>query len=303
MLRHVHVTLTSFLTSRPATCGLQALISTDSRSSDVRQLLLDAAAQHVKQHGWSKASLVAAAKQLQLSPSCIGLCPRGGSEIVEHVIQQSNQQLAKELQANQQSLMNIPQQQRLAAAVRRRLELNIPYMEVWPQALAVLAQPPNSPRALQLLGQLVDNIWYAVGDTSTDTSWYRKRALLAGIYTTTEMYMLTDFSPGYVDTWQQLDRRVQDAMWLGDTFTSIAAAPWQLLQLLTQSSGAPWAATRGAPPANSSSTLNSTNSGKGTTGSFGSPGPDLAAHSSGQAASDRLSDGCPPVVDKAPGHL
>eukprot|EP00775_Hariotina_reticulata_P001194 gene1194-biopygen2410 len=216
-------------------CGLQALISTDSTSSDIKKQLLDAAAQHVQQYGWSKASLIAAAKELQLSPACIGLCPRGGSEIVEHVIQQHNQQFAEELQAsqhNKQSFSSMPEHQRIAAAVRRRLEMNIPYMEVWPQALAVLSKPANSPMALQLLVQLVDSIWYSIGDTSTDTSWYRKRALLAGIYTTTEIYMLTDFSPGYQDTWQQLDRRLQDSVWLGNTLSSIAATPWQVLELL-----------------------------------------------------------------------
>lgn len=161
---------------------------------------------------------------------------------MEHVIQKHNQQLAEELQAsqhNQLSFANIPEQQRIAAAIRRRLEMNIPYMDVWPQALAVLSKPTNSRVALQLLVQLIDDIWYSIGDTSTDISWYRKRALLAGIYTTTEIYMLTDFSPGYRDTWQQLDRRLQDAMWLGNTWSSIAATPWQLLELLKTSAGHP----------------------------------------------------------------
>jgi len=28
--------------------------------------------------------------------------------------------------------------------------------------------------------------------------WYTKRALLGGVYTATELYMLTDYSPGMV---------------------------------------------------------------------------------------------------------
>ena len=31
-----------------------------------------------------------------------------------------------------------------------------------------------------------------------------------GIYTQTELYMLTDYSPGYSDTWESLNRRCQD---------------------------------------------------------------------------------------------
>jgi ubiquinone biosynthesis protein COQ9 len=44
---------------------------------------------------------------------------------------------------------------------------------------------------------------------------YTKRALLAGVYTTSELYLLTDYSPGYADTWQQMDRRLQDIVQLG----------------------------------------------------------------------------------------
>jgi ubiquinone biosynthesis protein COQ9 len=65
------------------------------------------------------------------------------------------------------------------------------------QALALLSQPANAPAALKLLTQLLDTIWYAAGDTATDSSWYTKRAALASVYLSTELYMLTDYSPGY----------------------------------------------------------------------------------------------------------
>jgi ubiquinone biosynthesis protein COQ9 len=43
---------------------------------------------------------------------------------------------------------------------------------------------------------LVDEIWHAVGDEGSDIDWYVKRTVLGGIYSTTEIYMLTDSSPG-----------------------------------------------------------------------------------------------------------
>lgn len=43
---------------------------------------------------------------------------------------------------------------------------------------------------------LIDEIWHAAGDDSTDTDWYVKRTVLGGIYTATELYMLSDASPG-----------------------------------------------------------------------------------------------------------
>lgn len=85
----------------------------------------------------------------------------------------------------------------------------------WPQALAIHTSPGSLPGAIWQVGWLVDEIWYAAGDTCTDLNWYTKRALLAGVYATTEAYMLTDYSPGYADTWEALDRRLQDVAALG----------------------------------------------------------------------------------------
>lgn len=43
---------------------------------------------------------------------------------------------------------------------------------------------------------LIDEICHAVGDEADDIDWYVKRTVLGGIYSTTELYMLTDNSPG-----------------------------------------------------------------------------------------------------------
>lgn len=44
---------------------------------------------------------------------------------------------------------------------------------------------------------LVDEIWHAAGDEDANIDWYVKRTVLGGIYSTTELYMLTDTSPGW----------------------------------------------------------------------------------------------------------
>lgn len=44
---------------------------------------------------------------------------------------------------------------------------------------------------------LVDEIWHAVGDGASDLDWYVKRTILGGVYSTTEIYMLTDDSLGW----------------------------------------------------------------------------------------------------------
>jgi ubiquinone biosynthesis protein COQ9 len=87
----------------------------------------------VKALGWSQAALVAAARELQLSPACTGMFPRGGAQLAEHWVAQANAALAAELQAAQQQYSGLPVRQRITAAVRRRLEMNQPVMDSWPQ--------------------------------------------------------------------------------------------------------------------------------------------------------------------------
>ncbi|XVF17668.1 hypothetical protein REPUB_Repub10bG0143300 [Reevesia pubescens] len=58
---------------------------------------------------------------------------------------------------------------------------------------------------------LVDEIWHALGDETFDIDWYVKHTVLGRIYSTTEIYMLTDSSPEFCDTWLFLDDRVKDA--------------------------------------------------------------------------------------------
>ena len=66
---------------------------------------------------------------------------------------------------------------------------------------------------------------------------YSKRVSLSGVYAATEVYMLSDYSPGLADTWQSLDRRLEDVMRLGK-LASQARCPlpacvacWLLLEL------------------------------------------------------------------------
>ncbi|KAG6516306.1 hypothetical protein ZIOFF_026765 [Zingiber officinale] len=128
---------------------------------------------------------------------------------------------------------------RLTKLIRIRLEMQAPYIAKWPQALSIQAQPANLPNSFKQRAELIDEIWHAAGDSGSDFDWYVKRTILGGIYSTTEVYMLTDHSPGSVtplsdslcvslplvdfrDTWVFLDRRVKDAFDLQKTVQEAA---------------------------------------------------------------------------------
>jgi ubiquinone biosynthesis protein COQ9 len=76
--------------------------------------------------------------------------------------------------------------------------------------MATMAEPAHVPQALSLMHELMDGIWALLGDQSSDSTWYTKRMALQVVYTTTELYMLTDKSQGHQDTWAALHRRLED---------------------------------------------------------------------------------------------
>ena len=68
------------------------------------------------------------------------------------------------------------------------------------------------------LGQIHDisnEIWYISGDKSTDINWYTKRALLSKVYVLTELHMIQDKSEDFKDTWEFLDRRLEEVAKFG----------------------------------------------------------------------------------------
>ncbi|PNH05981.1 Ubiquinone biosynthesis protein COQ9, mitochondrial [Tetrabaena socialis] len=216
----------------PSTSGRTAYCSAASGASGaaedsqeaLRQALLAQAMQHVASRGWSTAALVVAARELGMSPSVVGLLPRGEAELVEHYMSQCNARALDSIAAKREQLQGLPLDARMADALQIRLELITPFIDSWPQALAIAARPSNVSHSLALLFSLCDGVWHAVGDDSTDATWYTKRAVIAGVYATTSLYMLTDYSPGFRDTWQALRRRVADGLALDASLQSVAHA-------------------------------------------------------------------------------
>jgi ubiquinone biosynthesis protein COQ9 len=73
-----------------------------------------------------------------------------------------------------------------------------------------MAQPAYIPQSLAELGRLSDEIWFLVGDTSVDTSWYTKRGSLAALFSAAEVYQTQDKTPGRADTERFVDSRLAD---------------------------------------------------------------------------------------------
>ncbi|CAN0382839.1 unnamed protein product [Scytosiphon promiscuus] len=61
--------------------------------------------------------------------------------------------------------------------------------------------PQNAGATATAVAVLADELAFLSGDRSTDLAWYGKRGVIAGMYASTELFMLTDESEGLSETW------------------------------------------------------------------------------------------------------
>ncbi|CAM6093427.1 unnamed protein product [Calypogeia fissa] len=179
---------------------------------DEKTQTLRAALSHVPKLGWTEAAIIAGARDVGLSPAFAGAFPSKEAALVEFFMDECTQALVEELESREEELSKLVMPDRIATIVWVRLQMQVPYMQKWAQALSIQANPVNLPTTIKQRALLMDEIWHAAGDRSTDVDWYTKRAILAGVYSTTELYMLTDISPGFKDTQEFLEKRITDAL-------------------------------------------------------------------------------------------
>lgn len=176
-----------------------------------RDRILDAALRHVPFDGWTDKALLLGAKDAGYAPSMVlDVFPGGVPDALDYAARRADREMLEALEA--MDLASLRVRDRIAAAIRARLELSAPHREAIQRALAVLALPQNLPLAARSLWRTVDAIWYAAGDAATDFNFYTKRGLLAGVYSATLVYWLNDHSPESADSWSFLDRRLDEVL-------------------------------------------------------------------------------------------
>ena len=180
-------------------------------AEDCRDRILLATLPHVAFEGWSDRALNAGLADAGLLPEQGLLAFVGGPlEMIEHWTRYGDRRMLEAVRRLDAAAMRM--RERIAAAVRLRIEVNAPYREAVRRTMSLLALPRNAPVAAKSMYATVDAIWYACNDTSTDLSFYTKRATLAAVYGTTVLCWLDDASEGFVDTWAFLDRRIDDVL-------------------------------------------------------------------------------------------
>jgi ubiquinone biosynthesis protein COQ9 len=177
----------------------------------IKDQLIDAALDNVAFDGWSDATFDAALSDTGFERSTAeALFPRRGLDLAIGFHKRGDQEMVTRLKG--EDLMSMRFRDRVAGGVRYRLEVVEKHKEAVRRGSTLFALPQNASYGAKLIWGTSDAIWTALGDTSTDHNWYTKRATLSAVYGSTVLFWLGDSSDGHVETWNFLDRRIENVM-------------------------------------------------------------------------------------------
>jgi ubiquinone biosynthesis protein COQ9 len=185
--------------------------TTTKGTKDPKRAVLEAALPLIAGDGFSERTLKEAAREAGVSMAELArLFPHGPQSLVEVFSDWADDEMERTLKKAKLSEMKV--RARIKASVADRIAALRPYKEAARRAAAFLTLPPNAALAAKLLYRTVDRMWRAVGDTSTDFNFYTKRAILAGVYSSTLLRWFTDDSENEKATFEFLDARVENVM-------------------------------------------------------------------------------------------
>jgi ubiquinone biosynthesis protein COQ9 len=169
---------------------------------------------HVPFDGWTMKAIENGARDLGIDLLLAkNAFPGGGPDAIALHSEQADRRMVAAL--TPEALAGLKIRDKIALAVRTRLEQAEADRESVRRAVQLLALPPGAPLATRLLARTVDAIWRAIGDESQNFSFYSKRLILGGVYSATLAYWLQDDSEGREKTWDFLNRRIDDVLQLG----------------------------------------------------------------------------------------
>ncbi len=165
--------------------------------------VIDALLPLIPTMGWTRLALAHAAGDEALAES---LFPNGPRDAVAAWSRQADRRMTEAAS----DIGTLRVSQRIRRVIEIRLEQALPHKDALRGAFVLLAAPWNGPLALRLTAETVSAMWYAAGDSSTDFSWYTRRASLAAVYGATLTFWMRDASPDLANTLAFLDRRLGD---------------------------------------------------------------------------------------------
>ena len=177
----------------------------------LKRAVVEAALAHAAFDGFTERVFARSASECDLDKAATSrLFPDGERSLVETYSLLADLDMEKKLAKLHLPAMKV--RERIAAAIKTRLEILKPHKEAARRAAAFLSLPPNLPLATKLLYSTVDSMWRAAGDRSTDFNFYTKRGILAGVYSATLFRWFNDQSEDEHETSDFLAARIENVM-------------------------------------------------------------------------------------------
>ncbi len=175
-----------------------------------RATLLDAIMPHVPFDGWTPEAFAAAAADADMTlADAKTVCPRGAVDLAIAFHLEGDAQMVTAIKEADLSEMRF--RDKVAFAIRARLDA-VDDKEAVRRGSTLFALPIYGADGAKLIWGTADAIWTALGDTSRDINWYTKRATLSGVYASTVLYWLGDYSSDQHATDAFIARRIGDVM-------------------------------------------------------------------------------------------
>ncbi|KUI72032.1 Ubiquinone biosynthesis protein coq9, mitochondrial [Cytospora mali] len=201
--------------------------SNSSPFSPTERTILTAAYAHVPKHGFTQKALALGARDAGYLDISTNVLPDGVFSLIQwHLVSQREALAVKATvlfggEGEEGGGERFGLGKKVEMLTWERLTGNKAVVGRLQEALAIMAQPSYIPGSLKELAKLSDEIWFLVGDTAVDPSWYTKRASLSATYASAELFMTSDHSEGFVETRKFLQRRLSEAHDIGGTLKSL----------------------------------------------------------------------------------
>lgn len=180
----------------------------------IKNRIIEAALPNIAFDGWTMATLTKAAIEAGYSQAMvISVFPAGEKDAIRHFSTMADEWMVHALKGTNPVSLRV--RDRVTLAVRKRLEALESYKEAEKLAVAYWMRPFRKFEGVKLVWKTADVIWQWAGDTATDYNRYTKRGLLSGVLTSTLLYWMGDTSENHRDTWEFLDRRIENVMTIG----------------------------------------------------------------------------------------
>lgn len=214
--------------------------------SPEKEKIILSALPHVAFDGWSEDALIAASADAGIEvKDAKALFPKGGVDLAKGFHQLGDAQMVAAFETADTSHLKI--REKITLAVRLRIQA-VADKEAVRRGSTLFALPQHAGDGAKLIWETCDQIWTCLGDTSRDVNWYTKRATLSAVYSATVLFWLGDESDGHQDTWDFLDRRIENVMQFekfkgqiqqNPLMSKLAAGPLSFLSKIKAPSDAP----------------------------------------------------------------